>query len=98
MNLGLSSASLQPRLIIKGQNSCSSSIEKTLSQVIMLSNSNRELKMSQQPIKEMPMVIFVTGVDIPNNIYRISSLPLSYPVMTINNELKVDKENLKISI
>ena len=55
----------------------------------MLSNSNKELRMSQESIKETPVMIFVTGVDVSNNIYRISSLPISYPVMTINNELKV---------
>ena len=74
-----------------------SSIQQTISQVIALSSSNRELRKSHQ-VNEIPVVIFVAGVEISNNIYRISSLPIAYPVLTINDELIVDSEKLKINL
>jgi hypothetical protein len=74
------------------------SIQKTVNQAIMLSHSNREARISQRSIKEVPIVIFVTGIDVINNIYRISLLLISYPVMTINSELRAGRENLRISL
>jgi hypothetical protein len=46
-----------------------------------------------QQINEIPVVIFATGVDITNSIYRISALTIRYPVLII-----ADSENLKINL
>ena len=55
------------------------SIQQMLSQAVVLSSSNRGLRKSDR-INEIPVVIFVTGVDVSNSIYRISSLTITYPV------------------
>jgi hypothetical protein len=61
------------------------------------SSSNRALRKSHQ-INEMPVVIFVTSVDVSNNTYRISSLTLTYPVLSVNDELRANNEKLKIHL
>jgi hypothetical protein len=73
------------------------SIQQMLSQAIALSSSNRALRKSQQT-NEIPVVIFVAGVDVTNSIYRVSALTIRHPLLTINNYLIADSEKLKIDL
>jgi hypothetical protein len=73
------------------------SIQQMLRQAIALSSSNRALRKSQQT-NEIPVVIFVAGVDVTNSIYRVSALTIRHPLLTINNYLIADSEKLKIDL
>jgi hypothetical protein len=83
-------------LILHSQNH-QPSIKQRLTQAIALSSSNRALRESPK-INEIPIVIFATGVDFSNCIYRISSLTIIHPVLSVNDELSADSEKLKINL
>lgn len=71
------------------------SIVESVDNCIKLSSFNIS-KVSRKSLNDIPIVILVTGIDSANKLYRLSSLPISYPVHVIKKKLEVDREKLVI--
>ena len=68
-------------------------LTEALTRSISLAEQNR----SQPEIKQIPMVVFVTWIDLKTCNYKISSHMVPYPVKRKNNnELEADSEELEV--
>jgi hypothetical protein len=69
-------------------------LSEALSQSISLAEQNR----SQQEIKRVPVIVFVTWIDMITCNYKISSHMVPYPVKRKNGVLEADPEKLEIQL
>jgi hypothetical protein len=70
-------------------------LSKALTRSIFLAEQNR----SQPEIKQIPIVVFVTWIDMTTCNYKVSSHMVPYPVKRKNdNELEANSEKLEINL